>query len=266
MLGVLIATVSSQLGVFVLTKRVVFIGVTLSQVSALGVAIALLMKWNPQLCAIGLSVPIALLLAFPFETTRIPRDTILGIIFIAASAFSILVMAQSAHGLQQVKVILYGNLLFASKQDFWVSLSLLLPVLVFFLLGLRPTLFTFLDRDAAQVTGVHTAAWELAFFLVLALVISVSTKVTGALLTFCYLVIGPAVGLLFGNRFPTTLLISSFFGVAITLAGMALSYIKNLPTSHTIAGIAASMLVILLLLKFLYRLLRTHTLSNPLKD
>ena len=84
LLGVLIATVSSQLGVFVLTKRVVFIGVTLSQVSALGVAIALLMKWNPQLCAIGLSVPIALLLAFPFETTRIPRDTILGIIFIAA--------------------------------------------------------------------------------------------------------------------------------------------------------------------------------------
>ncbi|HAA54921.1 MAG TPA: hypothetical protein DCE42_09195, partial [Myxococcales bacterium] len=92
------------------------------------------------------------------------------------------------------------------------------------------------------------------------------TKVTGALLTFCYLVIGPAVGLLFGNRFPTTLIISSFFGVAITLAGMALSYIKNLPTSHTIAGIAASMLVVLLLLKFLYRLLRTHTLSNPLKD
>ena len=101
--GVVIAAVCAFLGIFVILKRVVFIGVALSQVAAAGIAIAFVSGLPPYLGAGILTLAAVWLLACPYETRRIPRDAVMGTIFVAASGLSILVVAKSGFGLLDVQ-------------------------------------------------------------------------------------------------------------------------------------------------------------------
>ena len=82
------------------------------------------------------------------------------------------------------------------KGSFRANLAAFVPVGVYLLAFLRPTLHTFLDREAARVLGVRVVLWELLYFFALGLAVSAASKVAGALLVFCYLVVAPSTALL----------------------------------------------------------------------
>ena len=233
--GILVSAVCSMLGVFVVTKRVVFIGITLSEVAACGVAAAMLFHFNPMVGAGILTTVVVMILAYPFESTRIPRDAVLGVTFVAAGAASILLVAKSHFGLEQIKALLYGNLLFATETDLLAVSVIMLPIIVCFFLFLRPMLYTFLDREMAKALRMRVILWELLFFFSLGLAVSAASRVAGAMLVFCYLVVSPAAALLFSRKLKLVFLFSAVTGVGSTLAGMYLSYAYDLPTSQTIA-------------------------------
>ena len=233
--GILSAVVCSVLGVFVVTKRVVFIGITLSEVAACGVALAMLLNLYPMFVSVALTTVVVLMLAYPFESSRIPRDAVLGVTFVLAAGLSILLVSKSAFGLEQVKAILYGNLLFASQLDIWLVSSVLLLVLCCFILFLRPILYTFLDREMARVLGVKVGLWELVYFFALGLAVSAVSKVAGSVLVFCYLIVPPSTGMIIGRRLRWVFLISALSGSLSTVLGMYLSYAYDVPTSQSIA-------------------------------
>jgi len=235
----LIAAVCSVLGVFVVLKRVVFIGITLSQAAACGVAAAMLWHLPPLAGAAVLTVAVVVLLAYPFENTRLPRDAVLGVVFVLTACLSILLVSRSGFGLEKVKTMLYGNLLFATHHDLALIAAILLPVLAYLLLFMRPTLYSFLDREAARVLGIRAALWELLFFLALGLAVSAASKVAGSVLVFCYLVVAPAAALLLSKRLWPVFLLAAAIAVSATFAGMYWSYVSDLPTNQTIGFLSA---------------------------
>ena len=54
--GILAAMMCSMVGVYVVLRRVVFVGITLAQLSSAGVALALLLHLPPTLLALGLTL------------------------------------------------------------------------------------------------------------------------------------------------------------------------------------------------------------------
>ncbi|HNS10594.1 MAG TPA: metal ABC transporter permease, partial [Candidatus Ozemobacteraceae bacterium] len=167
----LMAATFSVFGVFVVLKRMVFIGVTLSEVAAFGVAFALVHGLPPFAGAALFCLLVVAILAYPYEFTRLPRDTILGAIFIFASGMSILLVARSGFGLEKVKAILYGNLLFASNTDLLTICAVMLPALLAIWLFYRPILYSFLDRESAITLGISAWRYELLFFVFLGLTV-----------------------------------------------------------------------------------------------
>ena len=232
--GLIIAGVCSILGVFVVLKRVVFIGIALTQSSAAGIALAFMVGAPPMAGAALLSSLTVALLAFPYESRRIPRDAVLGAVFVFAAALSILIVSRSGFGLTEVQALLYGDLIVASPRDFRVLALVLGAVILCFLCCFRPILFTFLDRDQARVLGLKTGFWELLFFLLLGLATSGASKVGGSLLVFCYLTVPAMIGLLLADRLPLAILVSATVACLATLAGIYLSYKGDLPTNQTI--------------------------------
>lgn len=241
--GLVIATVCSVLGVFVVLKRVVFIGITLSQVAACGVATGMVFGFHPFLGASALTLGTVALLSCPFEARRIPRDSVLGVIFVFASAMSILLVAKSGFGLHEVKKLLYGDLILTRNQDLAVILAVLLPVLAYVFAFLRPTVHTFVDREAAKVLGLHVTLWELLFFFGLGLAVSAASRVAGALLVFCFLVVTPSLGLLLSRRLAMVLALAVGSAVLSTVVGFYLSFTQDLPVNHSVAVIACGIFV-----------------------
>ena len=246
--GLVTAAVCAVIGVFVILKRVVFIGIALSEVAALGVAAALWAHVPPFLGAATATFVAVAILAQPFETHRIPRDAVLGIVFVLASALSMLLVSQSGFGLHEVKALLYGDLILADRRDLAAVLTTLIPVAACVLGGLRPILYAFLDREAAEVLGVRVRAWELLFFVGLGLAVSAASKTAGALLVFCFLVVAPCAALVLSNRLWLVLLVAATLAAGCTLAGLTVSVAKDWPTNPTVAllmcgGFAAACLL-----------------------
>jgi ABC-type Mn2+/Zn2+ transport system permease subunit len=256
MAGLLIGLVCSALGVFVILKRVVFIGITLSETAALGIALAMLLQLPPLLGAAALTLLAVALLALPLEPARLPRNALMGIVFVAASALAVLVVAGSGFGLREVKTLLYGDLILTSNQDLALMALVLLPVLAALLLFLRPITYTFLDREAAKVLGIKVLGWELVYFCCLGLAVSAASKAAGALLVFCYLVAPPAAGLLLGRRLWVVLMISAAIAVLGTLVGLGWSLKADLPANQAVVAVLSALFMIAALLRGFVRLMK----------
>ncbi|MDD3000564.1 MAG: metal ABC transporter permease [Candidatus Riflebacteria bacterium] len=250
----LMAATFSIFGIFVVLKRMVFIGVTLSEVAAFGVAFALVYELPPFAGAALLCLLVVAILAYPYEFTRLPRDTILGAIFIFASGMSILLVAHSGFGLEKVKAILYGNLLFASNADLITICAVMLPALLVLWLFYRPILYSFLDRESAITLGIKAWRYELLFFVFLGLTVAAASRIAGVMLVFCYLVVPAATALLLARHLLQGMLLAVLSASFATIMGIATSYQADLPPNQLIAVISC----VFLLLAFLYRQLRNY--------
>ena len=245
--GILIAAVCSMLGVFVILKRVVFIGIALSEAAALGVAAAILLEIHPFLGAAAITLTTVAILAYPLERQRLPREALLGVVFVLAASLSVLLMAHSGFGLHEVQSLLYGDLILASPGDFLIISATLLPIAVYLILFLRPSIYTFVDREAAQVLGIKVNVWEILFFFSLGIAVSAASKIAGALLVFCYLVVTPSAALLLSKRLAIVMVIAVVVAVCSTLLGMLWSLQSDLPTNQVISATACGFFVISLL-------------------
>lgn len=244
--GLLIGIACAGLGVFVIVKRVVFIGVALSEIAACGIAGALLAGLPPILGAILLTLGAVALLAGPFENRRIPRDALLGVLFVSAASLSVLLMTGNGMGLHEVKTLLYGDLILTSRADFLLLSAILTPAILLLLAFLRPMLYAFLDREAAAVLSVHPARQEMLFFLLLGLVVASASKTAGSLLVFCYLIVPPATALLLTRRFKLVLILAALLASLATVTGIAFSFFFDWPTNPTICAMACLLLLLAL--------------------
>ena len=244
--GLLVGSACALLGVFVILKRVVFIGMALSEIAACGIAGALLAGLPPLLGAIALTLGAVALLAGPYESRRLPRDALLGLLFVAAASLSVLLVAGSGLGLAEIKSLLYGDLILASRADLRLLGAILVPAIAILLACLRPLLYAFLDREAATVLRVRPARMEMLFFLLLGLVVATASKTAGSLLVFCYLIVPPATALLLTRRLGLVMVLAPALAAAATLIGLAVSFLADWPTNPTICAAACALLLLAL--------------------
>jgi ABC-type Mn2+/Zn2+ transport system permease subunit len=257
--SLLMAVVFAIFGVFVVLKRIVFIGITLSEVAAFGVAVALLTGLPPFAGAAILCLGVVALLAYPYESTRVTRDTILGAIFIFASGMSVLLVAKSGFGLEKVKAILYGNLLFASDMDLLIITAVMVPAVISTAILYRPLLYSFLDRESALTLGINVWRYELMFFIFLGLIVASSSKIAGVMLVFCYLVVPPATALLLTRHMKYVIIWSCFLAVVSTLLGILTSYKADLPSNQLVAVISCIIFTITLFSLFIRKKFGRYT-------
>ena len=69
--------VCSYLGVFVILRKVVFVGIALAQISALGVAVAVFFDKDPALFAFIFTVAGGLLLSTKYGEKKLPKEALI---------------------------------------------------------------------------------------------------------------------------------------------------------------------------------------------
>ncbi|MCA1809251.1 MAG: metal ABC transporter permease [Kiritimatiellia bacterium] len=252
--GVLIAAVCAALGVYVILKRIVFIGVALAESAACGIALAMTSGVPPFIGAAALTLGVGLGLSRPYESGRLPRDALLGVIFVAAAALSILLVSKAGLGLEEIRGLLYGDLVLARPGDLLVCVAVLVPAALVLLIFRRPVLYSFLDREVALLLGIKAACWEILFFAVLALTVAAAARVAGAMLVFAYLVVAPAAALLLSRRLAVVLRLAVGVAVTCTLLGLYLALAWDLPANQLIVALMCLCLALVAAGKYLRRL------------
>ena len=116
-----------------------------------------------------------------------------------------------------------------------------------FLLALlhRQFLLVAFDRETAVVMGKNVLLWDLLFYGVAGLALSMSVLITGPMLTFGALVIPPLAARPFCRRMPAYLLLSSALGGGAALAGFQLSFTRDWPLGPAVVALAAAATLLL---------------------
>ena len=211
---VLVAVGCAYLGVFIAVKRVVFIGIALAELSAAGIATALLVAWvflpglsdrSIDYLALAGSVAFSLagvaVLAVPFAEKRVSREGIVAVGYALGAAGAILVVWKSAQDLDQVKNILAGSSLYVSDMQL-ATVAISFGALALVHAALRKEfIFCSFDPTTARTLGLPARGIDLTLYVTIGLAIALALRTLGVLPVFAFLSVPAVEGLLLARRF-----------------------------------------------------------------
>ena len=251
--GTLSAGLCGLVGVYVLLKRVVFVGITLAQVASMGVAIALLIDVHPMIMALVTTLAGVACFAYTGAGQRVPQEGVIGASFVMAAALGIICLAKNPVGEARNLKVLFGNILSAHTGEM-VALGVLLAVLaVVHVLFYKEFLFVSFDPETAQAQGINVRGWNLLLYLTIGLAIAFSIHSMGVLLVFALLLVPAMTARLVAQRMATLFTLAIGFGVIAVPLGLYLAVRIDLPTGTAVAGTCVVMLLAVFVARGLYR-------------
>lgn len=254
--GWLIAYVLALVGVWVVARDQIFLGVAVAQASTLGVAIAL---WTGRLAAaavfqalgsdglaagfaVAASVATALLTTRHREGGAESGEAVTGWVFLVAASLPTLLLAHDPHGLEEVHQLLFSTLLGATRTDLLVFAALagITTALVWRLRD--PLLLLAVDPEMAAAVGLRHHLWRAALAVWLGLAVGLSIRVSGTLFTFGCLVLPALVAKHWVREVRSLMVLAPFVAVAAAVAGFMLANHFDIPPAHmTVALLCAAL-------------------------
>ncbi|MCZ6522566.1 MAG: metal ABC transporter permease [Alphaproteobacteria bacterium] len=264
-LSVLLVLTHTYLGLHVLARGIIFVDLALAQVAALGASLAFLLGQDPHgldahLYALGAT----LAAAFGFaKLRRLPgktmREVVIGCVYVVATALSIVVLSRSASGLDELKSMLNGSILWARWEEIALIGGVYLVLVAlhavwrrrFHALSLAPV-----EAGEGAAEGAAEAPgflWEFLFFASFAVVITLAVNLAGVLLVFAFLIIPAFSASLLARTFGARLALGWAIGVVGSLAGLWVSYNADLPVGATMVSVLGALPIVAALIAALAR-------------
>ncbi|MFN3653436.1 MAG: metal ABC transporter permease [Armatimonadota bacterium] len=264
--ALLVALVCSFLGVYVVLKRIVFVGAALAEVASLGAALALsapavaafdwlvaraawmepLQHFKPLVFALVLMLAAVAFFSQQTLSRRLPREAVIGATFAGAIGLTLLLLSKVGAQGQHEMDVLTGNILGVAPEELIELTVAAIGVGAIQALFFKEFVLVSFDPEVARTLGFRSSRWELLWYVSLGVMIAVSIHVAGTVLVFAYLVL-PAVGALrLSRRLGFVFLLAVLLGVGCTLLGVLLSVSPQVdtPTSPTIVGCLAGAAVL----------------------
>jgi len=247
--ALVIALACSAVGVYVVLRRIVFVGAALAQLSSAGIALALWLgglglalgvATHPLAMSLIMTLAGALFFGAGGARGRIPQDATIGVTYAVAAAAGILLIAKAATG-EAHDIFLQGNILGITRADTLVLLAVSVPVLLVHVAFYKEFLFVSFDRETARTLGYRVNGWNLFLYLTIGLVIAFSMQFAGVLLVFNFLVIPAVTGLLVSRSMAGTFFWSVASALLAALIGFTLSVPFDLPSGPAIIAVSGAL-------------------------
>jgi len=249
--GMIAATLAGALtglvGVFVVLRRMSYVGHGLSHAVFGGAVVGYIVGANFYLLAGLWGLAAALLILLVSRQSGIGADAAIGIVTTASFAVGVAIISQGHHFTRNFDAALFGNILGVDETDLWVLgiSAIAVATLIFF--RYKQLLFVTFDPDVAPVYGVGRWRSDVVLSLVLAAAIIVTMNILGVTLIAAAIVIPAVIARLLTVSFARMLVIGTLVGAATGAIGMYASYYWDIASGATIVLTAAAMFLVVLL-------------------
>lgn len=231
--GVLVGALASYYGVFVVQRRMSFLGIGLSHAAFGGVALGLLLQVNPMWVAAPFTVLVALGISWITARGKVAGDTAIGVLFAVAVALGVVFLSLRRAYTADAFAYLFGSILAVEGVDLWIMAGLAALTLLAAPMWRRWAYATF-DRDLARADRVPVARDDYVLAALLAVTVVAAVKLVGIILAAAFLVIPAATARLLTRTFRTMTVLAITVGVVSAVAGLFASYAFDVPSGATI--------------------------------
>jgi len=234
----------SVVGIYLLVRRVVFLGLVLANAATVGAAVALVFAWPPEVTAVVAAISAAVGMGALPPPRRVSDESITGWAYAAAASATVLILAGATAADADTLHLLYGNVLAVSPTHATGLVMLAVSIgIVQLLFGPRFLLVTF-DPEAARVAGVNARLWAIVLNLSIGAAAAAAVHEIGALLTFSLLTLAPMASLLIARRIHTTFAASVAIGIGAVSVGLVVAFRADLPPGPVSVALLALTVVV----------------------
>ena len=190
--GLLISLISSILGVFLVQRKMSFLGSGLSHSALGGIGLGIFLGIEPMFTAIPFVLIIAFLIFLLREKTELEIDTSIGIFFSVSMALGIIFMSSSPGFISDAYSYLFGSILAISKLDLLLAVLTTIIILFFIYVYWKNFAYSTFDRELAISDGINVIKEDYILSVLLALSIVISVKLVGIVLISAFLILPAA--------------------------------------------------------------------------
>ncbi len=247
--SVLIGFACPLVGVFLVLRRLVFMGVALPQISSTGVAVALCVPmWlgllQPQHAAhtehilaftgsMLFTLAAILVLAFMERRGRGLPEGRLGTAYVVAAALSIILLSKNHYGEVGWLDLMKGEVITIDNADLAMTAITLAVVLVVLGMFNKELMLVSFDRAMAITLGKKVVFWDVLLYILIGLTVSMSVLSVGPLIAFGFLLIPALTVHLFARTMRQFVVLAPLVGGIAAFLGFWLAYQWDLPVGPT---------------------------------
>ncbi len=221
--GLLVGATCSLLGVYVVLRRLAFLGDAVAHTTLPGIVIAYLNQWNLFLGALAAALVTALGIGCLSHRERLREDTAIGVLFSGMFALGIVLISRT-RSYRDFSHILFGNILGVSTGDLVGILLVGLTVVGTLWAFHKELVLTSVDPLHAQVIGLSADKIRYLLLILLAMAVVTAIQAVGVVLTTALLVTPAATASLLTKRLQRMFALAVLFSTMGTTAGLYASF------------------------------------------
>ncbi len=242
--GAAIAAAGGMIGSFALLRKMALVGDALSHVALPGIALGLLFNFNPVLGGlVFLGVGILIIWAVEHKT-KLPADTLVGIVFTLALAVGALLTPE-----EEILEALFGDITKITSFDFLIAVLISAFIIFLLIIFYKKFSLTLISADLSLSVGHRPHLIELLFLLIFALGVAAGIKFTGALLMGSLVIIPAATARNLASSMVGYITLSAVIGVLGALLGILTSQFYNISPGPAFVLFAGAMFFVSILFR-----------------
>ncbi|BCB95834.1 manganese ABC transporter permease [Dissulfurispira thermophila] len=249
--GAVLSLFSGIISVFIVLRRISFLGSGISHAAFGGVSIGFLLGINPLLTALVYSVVMAFGIEQISSKGRLAEDTAIGIFFSSSMALGIVLIGLSSSYNVDLFGYLFGSILAITDEDALIAVFTTLVLMGVLTLIIKKLYFITFNEELAFVSGIKVRLIKSIFLLTMAVAIVIGIKLVGIILISALLVIPGAAAQMLTKRFYKMIIVSCFISMFSAIAGIIISYRFNLASGGTIVILLATIFFVAFFSKIL---------------
>ena len=230
---VLIGLACASIGVYVVLRRMAFIGDALAHTILPGLVIAYLNSWNLFGGALVAGVLTALGIGWLSRREEIREDTAIGIMFTGMFALGVLLIS-TVRSFRDLTHILFGNILGVTGGDLALILVITTVTLALLFLFHKELELTSFDPIHAEVIGLRPDRLRYLLLVLLAFTVVSSIQVVGVVMTSALLVTPAAAASLLTHRLLRMMVIAVIIAIASGVIGLYASFYADVSSGAAI--------------------------------
>jgi zinc transport system permease protein len=241
--GLLASLACGIVGSYVVIKRIVFISGGIAHASFGGIGMGYFAGISPVTGAMIFAVLSAMGMGLVTRRTKLPDDTVIGILWAVGMALGILFIWLSPGYAPGLFSYIFGNILTVPRSDLVLMLILNAVIILAVIALYKEFLALAFDEEFSKVAGIPVELLNLLLLAMIAFTVVVLIRVVGIILVIALLTIPATLARQFTYDLRKMMLLAVVFGMFFTLSGLWLSYEFDLASGATIILVAAAVLI-----------------------
>lgn len=237
MAGFMLSIMIPLIGVVMVNRRTSMIGDALSHTSLMGVALGLILSFDPVIGAVVISI----VSAFSIEgiRKRFPQYGDMATAVIMSLGLGLAaILSDFAPGGNTFESYLFGSISSVTMQDLISVAFVFILILSISIKYYGALLDISTNPNLARLAGVKVKFINFIFTLFSAITIALAAKVVGALMVASLIVLPVATSLMISKSYKQTLVTSVVLGIIYMMVGIVVSYFYDIRPGGAIVVIA----------------------------